>query len=755
LKEESQQSAIKLNSLILKKTSPIHFAMTIKRLARICPRKMAAAIAAVFLSSAPARAQLPFSDDFSGPNLSAGWTFESLNPASGYQFTPSGLVITASSANGGSDLYAGSNHNGPRLLQPVDTNADWTVETEVSFSPSDDFQGAGILLAKTNGTFSSDTDFMRLIERDYYPLGGGNVILSSGVAQAFTGTNVFLRAVKTGSLATMFYSADGVTWTQIATASQADAYPFVGLHVLRQPWDGVPVDSIATFRYFHSNSTNVAASGSLIVDGGFEQPSVATYQTLFAGATNLAPWVVGGNSVDLASINNGYVSGAAYDGVQYVDMDGTAPGQLSQTFATTAGQNYFLSFAYANNYVNQPSAAMRVRVYDTNGNVFGPITVTHGGSAPGTLGWIFYTNNFAGSGNPCTIEFTSLSAANSAGGILLDTVSVSTNPPAIVPGQTMQPGDVCVESLSLDQVIRIRPDGTQIPFGPNLGGSIYGLAFDASNTLFVAHGQISKISPHGDASNFTTGSGSPVALAFDPAGDFFVTYLGVGIEQLPLDGIGGPMNVTDGPFTECAGLVVDAAGNRFTSEASANKLWKFPAGNSIGTVMDTNLNGPGGMTLDLAGNIYLSDYYSGNIYKYWPDGTHRTTFATGFSYPSGLAFDNNGWLYEVDQGSGRVYKISPDGTQRSIFASGLNLGGFIAIARGPVPVILFSPQFSGNNFTFSFQTVTNQSYTVQQNTNVASTNWLNYTNILGSGNVYQFTAPLAGKAKNFFRVSQP
>jgi hypothetical protein len=51
--------------------------------------------------------------------------------------------------------------------------------------------------------------------------------------------------------------------------------------------------------------------------------------------------------------------------------------------------------------------------------------------------------------------------------------------------------------------------------------------------------------------------------------------------------------------------------------------------------------------------------------------------------------------------------------------------------------------------------VTNQSYAIQQNTNLLSTNWLNFTNITGNGSVYQFTAPVAGQAKNFFRVTQP
>ena len=60
---------------------------------------------------------------------------------------------------------------------------------------------------------------------------------------------------------------------------------------------------------------------------------------------------------------------------------------------------------------------------------------------------------------------------------------------------------------------------------------------------------------------------------------------------------------------------------------------------------------------------------------------------------------------------------------------------------------------AGNNaLSFGFGTVSNQSYTVQQTTNLASTNWTDYTNITGSGTPYQFTAPTANRTQNFFRV---
>jgi hypothetical protein len=75
---------------------------------------------------------------------------------------------------------------------------------------------------------------------------------------------------------------------------------------------------------------------------------------------------------------------------------------------------------------------------------------------------------------------------------------------------------------------------------------------------------------------------------------------------------------------------------------------------------------------------------------------------------------------------------------------------------GPVPVQILSPQPVGTNFQFQFPTASNQSYTIQQNYNLATTNWVYYTNILGSGSTFQFQTPVvATPTQSFFRVRQP
>jgi hypothetical protein len=71
------------------------------------------------------------------------------------------------------------------------------------------------------------------------------------------------------------------------------------------------------------------------------------------------------------------------------------------------------------------------------------------------------------------------------------------------------------------------------------------------------------------------------------------------------------------------------------------------------------------------------------------------------------------------------------------------------------PAFLQSPQLSGGKLSFNFQTASNQSYTIQQKTNLAMTNWFSLTNFTGDGSLYQFLAPLTSGPPNFFRVRQP
>jgi len=183
-----------------------------------------------------------------------------------------------------------------------------------------------------------------------------------------------------------------------------------------------------------------ADAANILGDGSFETPNVSGspgYQTFLSGDTALSPWVIGLNSIDVLNVSNSIVVGPAYDGSQYVDLNGNDTGQLSQTFATSALQQYQFSFAYADNYSGPPSPhKAEVQIFDTNTNadLIVPLTITHNTSVPNNLNWIFLTGTFTAIDSTTTIRFTSIDTAaevhapTAPSGILLDDVTVEAIP---------------------------------------------------------------------------------------------------------------------------------------------------------------------------------------------------------------------------------------------------------------------------------------------------------------------------------------
>jgi hypothetical protein len=94
-----------------------------------------------------------------------------------------------------------------------------------------------------------------------------------------------------------------------------------------------------------------------------------------------------------------------------------------------------------------------------------------------------------------------------------------------------------------------------------------------------------------------------------------------------------------------------------------------------------------------------------------------------------------------------------------IIPSGLSVTysntGVYLVVTGPAPVTIQSPQLTNGNFSFAFDTQSNQSYVIQQSTNLATTNWVFFTNFTGTGDLMQFVTPLTNIAEQFFRVSEP
>jgi|GEM_PF-6419177 len=175
----------------------------------------------------------------------------------------------------------------------------------------------------------------------------------------------------------------------------------------------------------------ITAANAQINNGGFESPSINSLDfTVHAGDATLPSWNVTQGSVDVV---NEVFLGTAFEGSQYIDLDGTSTrGEVEQTFATASGQQYFLSFAYANNF-NVPSGAVSgttasVTVESGTINVLSPTTVSHTTSTASNLDWLTFSMPFFASDTLSTVRFTSLSPLNSIAGVLIDDVRVTPVP---------------------------------------------------------------------------------------------------------------------------------------------------------------------------------------------------------------------------------------------------------------------------------------------------------------------------------------
>jgi choice-of-anchor C domain-containing protein len=178
-------------------------------------------------------------------------------------------------------------------------------------------------------------------------------------------------------------------------------------------------------------SAPCSAGSNLIVNGGFEQPTPLPFsfgEEFNAGSTGIPGWSVVSGSVDVTPTT--WFN--SYQGVQALDLDGSNPGAINQSFDTTIGTAYQLSFAYADNgtpggtYFGTRTAD--VTVTDAGGTTLLSSSVSHTGSTPDDMNYQIFTANFVADTATTTLQFTSTDPSFSNDGIALDAVSVNAVP---------------------------------------------------------------------------------------------------------------------------------------------------------------------------------------------------------------------------------------------------------------------------------------------------------------------------------------
>jgi choice-of-anchor C domain-containing protein len=171
---------------------------------------------------------------------------------------------------------------------------------------------------------------------------------------------------------------------------------------------------------------------SLIVNGSFEEgPGTVRFLNLPGGNTSLPGWVVTGEGIDLVS--TGYWISS--DGARAIDLDGSArsrktpphmQGGIAQTFATTPGTRYFVTFDLAGNPAQPPRVKpMRISAAGQSAE----FTFDVAGRNGRNMGWTPQRWTFTATDASTTLEFTSLTVSPQTGyGAAIDNVVVVPEP---------------------------------------------------------------------------------------------------------------------------------------------------------------------------------------------------------------------------------------------------------------------------------------------------------------------------------------
>jgi sugar lactone lactonase YvrE len=224
--------------------------------------------------------------------------------------------------------------------------------------------------------------------------------------------------------------------------------------------------------------------------------------------------------------------------------------------------------------------------------------------------------------------------------------------------------------------------------------AIYGLAINASGTLYASDSSnavIRQISPSGAVTTlagaplggtiFTFNSGYGNGVAYYAGSLYYTTgrslrkraadgtdsVIAGGGTGTPADGTGAAATFSEQP----RGVAVDAAGNMYVADGA--HVRKVTPGGVVTTVfksedyyrehgLPSSLPEGGGsldsVALDSTGTLYASDY-NGRIFKISAAGS-ASVLVDGIREPTGLALDSSGNLYFAQDGQA-VRKVTPAG----------------------------------------------------------------------------------------------
>ena len=228
----------------------------------------------------------------------------------------------------------------------------------------------------------------------------------------------------------------------------------------------------------------------------------------------------------------------------------------------------------------------------------------------------------------------------------------------------------------------------------------HALAFDVAGNLYVstrvalhADGAVHRIpAGGGPATVVATGFFNPRGVALSATGDLYVADVPVN-QNAPEGRVwrvlpSGARSVVVGGLLQPTFLAFDAAGNLLVGERSGRRLRKItPSGtvSEFGPLLGGVSEFVGQFVIEPSGDILVA--VTGSIKRLSADGTSLTTFCSGLDDVYGLARTPDGELLASRYANSDILRISPAGVATPYAGSTIGcVDGFLQEARFDAPL---------------------------------------------------------------------
>lgn len=161
-----------------------------------------------------------------------------------------------------------------------------------------------------------------------------------------------------------------------------------------------------------------SAATNLVTNGSFED-TVISNSNGWDIFSSIAGWTGGAAGIEVRR----NAVGQAFEGNNFVELDTTANSSMSQLLATTANQNYTLSFNYANRIGTD--AVTNGLQWSLDGSNW--TTLTPAAASNGSHAWQSFSTSFVASGST-QLSFRAIGSSDTLG-TSLDNISVTTAVP--------------------------------------------------------------------------------------------------------------------------------------------------------------------------------------------------------------------------------------------------------------------------------------------------------------------------------------